>query len=376
MRTILLPRVKHVNSLVAAVAVTSAAFALLLVSGCTNYSEDGRPPAEPTFGSTQVRTFSAAGSTFIAPLMSRWSSDYAKAHNVKVNYRSIGSGAGLSELKQGLLTFAISDAPLTDSQLKDLPPLVQIPVTAGPVCVIYNLPGLNVPLRLSGKTLADIYSGAIVSWQDAAISHENPGVKLPHMAITVVHRADGSGTTSIFTSYLSSVSPAWSSKIGHGLDVNWPSGIGGLGSQNVLRDVQGRPGAIGYLELSYARQAGLPVASIQNKAGEFVVPSPDSAALAITAYHDALMQDLRIPIVDPPASAKGAYPISGLTFVLIPRDNRMAGEQLAFRDFITYAISSGQLAGEELSYTKLPAEIQEKSQSFLTQLTENGRPLR
>lgn len=376
MRTKLLAKVMDTKSLVAGFAVTSATFALLLASGCTNYSEDGKPPAEPTFGTTQVRTFSAAGSTFVGPLMSRWSSDYEKAHKVRVNYRSIGSGAGLSELKQGLLTFAVSDAPLADSQLKDLPPLVQIPVTAGPVCVIYNLPGLNVPLRLSGKTLADIYSGGIVSWQDPALNRENPGIKLPHMAITVVHRADGSGTTSIFTSYLSSVSPSWSSKIGHGLDVNWPSGIGGLGSQNVLRDVQERPGAVGYLELSYARQAGLPVASIQNKAGEFVVPSPESAALAITAYHDALMRDLRTPIVDPPASAMGAYPISGLTFVLIPRDNRMAGEQRAFRDFITYALSTGQASGEELSYTKLPVEIQQKSQSFLGQLTENGEPLR
>lgn len=301
---------------------------------------------------------------------------YGKAHDVRVNYRSIGSGAGLSELKQGLLTFAVSDAPLADSQLKDLPPLVQIPVTAGPVCVIYNLPGLNAPLRLSGKTLADIYSGGIVSWQDPAITRENPGVKLPHMAITVVHRADGSGTTSIFTSYLSSVSPSWSAKIGHGLDVNWPSGIGGLGSQNVLRDVQGQPGSIGYLELSYARQAGLPVASIQDKAGQFIVPSPGSAALAISAFHDALVQDLRTPIVDPPASAKGAYPISGLTYVLIPRDNRVAGQQRAFRDFITYAISAGQVSAEELSYTKLPAEIQQKSQAYLTELTENGQPLR
>ena len=147
----------------AAFAVTSSTFALLLASGCTNYSEDGKPPADPTFATTQVRTFSAAGSTFIAPLMSRWSTDYEKVHNVRVNYRSIGSGAGLSELKQGLLTFAVSDAPLSDSQLKDLPALVQVPVTAGPVCVIYNLPGLNAPLRFSGKTLADIYSGGMLT---------------------------------------------------------------------------------------------------------------------------------------------------------------------------------------------------------------------
>ncbi len=359
-----------------ALAAASAALALLLTVGCTNYSEDGKAPADPTFATTQVRTFSAAGSTFVAPLMSRWSNDYEKAHNVRVNYRSIGSGAGLSELKQGLLTFAVSDAPLDDSQLKDLPALVQVPVTAGPVCVIYNLPGLNVSLRLDGKTLADIYSGNVSNWQDPAITRENPGAKLPHTAITVVYRADGSGTTSIFTGYLSAVSPGWSAKIGHDLAVNWPVGIGGAGSQNVLRDVQQQAGSIGYLELSYAKQAGVPVAAIENEGREFVPPSPGSAALAVAAFNGALAQDLRTSIVNPPASAKGAYPISGLTYVLIPRDNRTAGEQRAFKDFLSYALTTGQDSAEQLSYTKLPAAVQQQSQALLTQLTENGQPLK
>ena len=370
------PLVYRATSLLCASATKFSTLALLFAIGCTNYSEDGKPPAEPTFGTTQVRTLSAAGSTFIAPLMSRWSADYEKAHNVRVNYRSIGSGAGLSELKQGLLTFAVSDAPLNDAQLKDLPPLVQVPVTAGPVCVIYNLPGLNNPLRLSGKILADIYSGVIAGWQDPAIVRENPGAKLPRTAITVVHRADGSGTTSIFTSYLSAVSASWSAKAGHDLAVNWPIGIGALGSQNVLRDVQQQPGAIGYLELSYARQAGLPVASIQNQAGEFIVPSSTGAALAINAFDDALAQDLRAPLVNPPASAKQAYPITGLTYVLIPRDDSTVGEQRAFRDFIAYALTQGQNTAEELAYTKLPPSVQQKSQTLLTYLTEDGHPLK
>jgi phosphate transport system substrate-binding protein len=356
-------------------AVISTAFALLLAIGC-NYSEDGKPPADPTYATTQVRTFSAAGSTFVAPLMSRWSSDYQKANNVRVNYRSIGSGAGLSELKQGLLTFAVSDAPLSDSQMKDLPALVQVPVTAGPVCVIYNLPGLNLPLRLSGKTLTDIYSGNISNWQDPAITRDNPGAKLPHTAITVVHRSDGSGTTSIFTSYLSAVSPGWSEKFGHDLAVNWPIGIGAAGSQNVLRDVQQQAGSIGYLELSYAKQAGVPVAAIENEGRKFIAPSPASAALAIAAFNGALAQDLRTSIVNPPASAKGAYPIAGLTYVLIPRDNRTAGEQLAFKNFLSYALTAGQDSAEQLSYTKLPVEVQQKSQALLTQLTQDGQPLK
>jgi phosphate transport system substrate-binding protein len=370
-----LPGVPLAASLLTAAAITSATFGLFFTIGC-NYSEEGKPAAEPAFGTTQVRTFSAAGSTFIAPLMLRWSNDYEKAHNVRVNYRSIGSGAGLSELKQGLLTFAVSDAPLGDAQLRDLPPLVQMPVTAGPVCVIYNLAGLNAPLRFSGKTLADIYSGTVRSWRDPVIARENPGIKLPDMAITVVHRADGSGTTSIFTSYLSSVSASWSAKAGHDLAVNWPTGIGAVGSKNVLRDVQQQPGAIGYLELSYAQQAAVPFASIQNQAREFVIPSPASAALAINAFADSLAQDLRAPVVNPPASAKGAYPISGLTYVLIPRDDRTVGEQRAFRDFIAYALSQGQDSAEALSYTKLPTTVEQKSQALLSQLTENGNTLK
>jgi phosphate transport system substrate-binding protein len=224
--------------------------------------------------------------------------------------------------------------------------------------------------------LADIYLGSVVGWQDPAIARENPGSKLPHAAIIVVHRADGSGTTSIFTSYLSSVSASWSGKAGHDLTVNWPTGTGAVGSQNVLHDVQQQPGSIGYLELSYARQAGLPVASIQNQAGEFVVPSPASAALAINAFADALAQDLRATVVNPTASARGAYPISGLTYVLIPRDDRTVGEQRAFRDFIAYAISQGQDSAEELSYTRLPVSVEQKSRTLLTQLTENGQALK
>ena len=351
-----------------------ASLGALVTAGC-NYSEDGKQE-EPKFAATQVQTFGAAGSTFVAPLISRWAKDYQGLHQVQVNYRAIGSGGGIRELKQGLLTFAASDAPLGDDELKGMRPIVQIPVTAGPVSVIYNLPSMNLPLRLSGKTLAGIYSGDIISWQDPAIVRENPGTKLPHAAIIVVHRSDGSGTTDIFTNYLSSVSPDWAKKTGSGLSVNWLVGIGADGSKNVLSTVKQTAGTIGYLELSYAKEAGLPVASIQNKAGEFIVPSPESASLAINAFSDALAKDLRTPIVDPPASAKGAYPISGMTFVLIPKDNPISGEQQVFKDFITYAITSGQDSASELSYTKLPSPIQQQSQTLLAQLTDNGQPIK
>jgi phosphate transport system substrate-binding protein len=347
-----------------------AVVALATTAGCS-YSEEGNAKEAPITGSN-TRTLGAAGSTFIAPLMARWASSYEQAHPVHVNYRPIGSGGGIDEIKEGRLEFAASDAPLSDDQLKDMPALVQVPATAGPVCIIYNLPNLNAPLRLSAKTLAGIYSGSIISWQDPAIAKDNPGVKLPKAAVIVVHRSDGSGTTNILTNYLSKVSQDWSWKSGHGLSVTWPIGLGAEGSKGVLALVKQTPGTIGYLELSYAKEKSVPVASIQNQAGQFVAPSPESTAAAIAASSDALARDVRTPIVDPPASAKDAYPISGLSFILI-RKAPDSDDQRAVRDFIAYAISTGQASAEELSYAKLPASVQQQGQQLLSQLSTAGQ---
>lgn len=355
------------------VAVLSATFVILCGGvGCSGNSENYAANEPTSYEVNSNGTFAAAGSTFVAPLFFRWSNDYVTAHHMKVNYRPIGSGAALSELKQGFLTFAATDAPLNDGELKDLPPLIQVPVTAGPVCVIYNVTGLTVPLKLSGKTVAGIYSGQVKMWDEAAIARENPGVKLPHMPIVVVHRQDGSGTTSIFTSYLSSASPTWSAKSGHGLLIDWPTGLGENGSKAVLSAVKTTPGAVGYAELSYAKDAQLPVASIQNKAGEFIAPSPASAALAIEAFSDGLAKDLRTPIVDPPATAKGAYPITGFTFIIIPKKSVLPGEQRNFKDFVTYCLTDGQNSAEAMSYTRLPPSVLQQGQTLLAQLVADG----
>jgi phosphate transport system substrate-binding protein len=380
MKTVSFPRDSRSKPLASKTGLTaigvalSAAFGCLLVVGCNGNSED-YSSKEASVATTNISTFGAAGSTFIAPLFNRWSNDYVKGHNTRVNYRSIGSGGGLKELQDGLLTFAATDAPLNDAQLKDMPPIVQIPVTGGPVCVTYNLPGLSGPLKLSGKTLAAIYAGQVKRWQDASIAHDNPGVKLPALGITVTHRLDGSGTTSIFTSYLSAVSPSWAAGPGHGLAVAWPTGIGQNGSVAVLAVVKQTVGAVGYMELRYAQEAGMPVASIQNKAGEFIAPSPATATLAIEASADALAKDLRSSIVDPPAFAKGAYPISGLSFMLFPKDNTLAGQQQSFKKFVTYCLTDGQNAAEEMSYSRLPPPLLQQGQSLLSQLTENGKPV-
>jgi len=352
--------------------------AVLVAAGCNYRGEDTEREKDNFAVSSTVKTaIGAGGSTFIAPIMNNWITAYQQMHpNTLINYRPIGSGAGLEEFKKTLLGFAASDAPLNDQDIRQMFPVIQIPVTAGPVCAIYNVPGLTTPLKLSAATLAGIFLGNIISWQDPAIERDNPGVKLPRAALIVVHRSDGSGTTSIFSSYLAKVSPEWSRRAGQGLTLNWPVGIGQEGSKGVLEFVKQNPGTIGYAELNYAKEKGLPVASIQNRAGGFVVPSPVSATAAIEAFGDALAKDARTPIVDPPASAKDAYPIAGLTFLLAPKDGSDAQQRRALRDFFQYTITTGQDSAESLSYAKLPKSLQQQDLNLLASLTADGQPLK
>ena len=212
--------------------------------------------------SSQSKTIIGAGSTFINPAMSHWIPAFQSSHaGVEINYQSIGSGGGIQQLKKGLVDFGASDAALDDQQLQEMPALVQIPESAGPVCVTYNLPELKAPLQLSATTLARIYLGQIKDWRDPEVRKDNPGVTLPNEPIDVAHRSDGSGTTNIFTTYLARVSPEWEKKVGKGISVSWPVGVGGKGSEGVTGAVKQTPGAIGYVELSYATENKLPVAS-------------------------------------------------------------------------------------------------------------------
>lgn len=350
-----------------------ALICLVLATGCA--SGTGSVASSGSVGPRVA--IGAAGSTFVEPIMTHWIGGYRKVHpDVQINYRAIGSGAGIEDLKKGWTEFAASDAPLTDDELKGMSSLIQVPVTAGPVCVIYNLPHLDRPLKLSAKALAGIFLGDIISWQDSAIAKDNPGLPLPRAAVVVVHRADGSGTTNILTEYLSKVSLEWSRKSGHGLSVSWPVGLGVEGSKRVLDLVERTPGTIGYLELSYAKENGVPVASIQNAAGEFVSPTPAATAAAIEAFREALAKDIRSSIVDPPSSAKNSYPISGLSFALLRKERPSEEQQRAIRDFVAYAISTGQEFAEDLSYSKLPDSLREHGQQLLSQLSANAQPLK
>jgi phosphate transport system substrate-binding protein len=317
-----------------------------------------------------------AGSTFIFPIMTRWITAFQGNHQgVQINYQSIGSGGGIQQLKKGLIDFGASDAALDDDQLKEMQPVIQIPESAGPVCITYNLPELKSPLKLSAATLAGIFLGKIKTWQDAAIKKDNPGVSLPNHAILVAHRSDGSGTTNIFTIYLAKVSPEWASKVGKGISVSWPTGVGGKGSEGVTGVVRQAPGSIGYVELNYAKDNNLPVALIRNQAGEWEEPSTAGTTAAIDAFHEELANDVRTPIVDPPASAKDAYPICGLTYLLVPKDGQDAAKRQEVKNFISYIITSGQSFSDSLFYAQLPSSLVDQDQKLLGEMTAAGKPL-
>jgi len=319
---------------------------------------------------------SGAGSTFVYPVMTRWIQDFSQSHpSVQINYQSIGSGGGIQQVKSKTVDFGASDAPLSDDQLKEMPPVIQIPESAGPVVITYNLSQLTQPLQLSSDALAGIFLGTVKSWKDPIITKENPGVNLPAQPIVVVHRADGSGTTNAFTTYLSAVSPDWQSKVGKGNSVSWPVGIGGKGSEGVTGQLRQAPGAIGYVELTYAEQNKLPVAKIKNQAGTYVAPTAQSTTAAIDAFTKQLSQDPRVPIVNPPATATDAYPISTLTFLIIPKDGPDKDKRTALKNFTQYVISDGQATAGTLNYAPLPDGVKQFDQQQLGQMTAGGQPI-
>jgi phosphate transport system substrate-binding protein len=337
----------------------------LLAAGCNSSQKQ---PAE------SYPNVIGAGSTFINPIMSHWIADFQSTRpGLQINYQSIGSGGGIEQLKKGLVDFGASDAALDDQQLQAMPALLQIPESAGPVCITYNLPELKAPLKLSSATLAGIYLGKIQSWQDAAIKKDNAGVNLPNHPMVVAHRSDGSGTTNIFTMYLAKVSPDWASKVGKGIAVSWPVGLGGKGSEGVTGVVKQTPGAIGYVELSYAKANTLPCAQVRNAAGYWTEPSVAAATAAIEAFQADLAKDVRTSVVDPPASAKEAYPITGLTFLLLPKQAKDDARGQIVKQFVEYIVTEGQNSAEGLQYAKLPQSLAEQDQKLLAELPSGGQ---
>lgn len=296
-----------------------------------------------------------AGATFPYPIYSKWFDVYSSVHPERhFNYQSIGSGGGIKQITAKTVDFGASDGPMTADQLAEAPGRIfHIPMVMGAVAVTYNLPGIEKGLKLSGDILANIFLGKITKWDDVRIASLNAGVKLPAQDIVVVHRSDGSGTSFIFTDYLSSVSGEWKSKVGKATSVNWPIGLGGKGNEGVAGFVKQTEGSIGYVELSYAIKNDLAYAYLENKSGKFIEPTLESTSKA--ADRVAIPEDFRVSIVNSPNPA--AYPISGFTWLLIYKnmDNSVKGKAIV--EFIQWAIHDGQKYTADILYAPLPPEV-------------------
>jgi phosphate transport system substrate-binding protein len=313
-----------------------------------------------------------AGATFPYPLYSKWFDMYHQKTGVEINYQSIGSGAGIQQVKAGTVDFGASDAALSNDRLREMPrKVVHFPTVGGAVALVYNLTEVTAQLKLTPEVVAAIYMGKITSWNDRAIAAANPGVTLPAAPILPVHRSDGSGTTNIFTLYLSAVSIPWKELVGANTSVSWPAGVGGKGNEGVSGLVRQTPGAIGYVELAYAKQNKLAVALLKNRAGNFIEPSLESTTAAIKASAAVLAKDVRTPIVN--SSAGGAYPISGLTYLLVYQDMKDAARAKALADFIRWAIHDGQSVAPQLDYAPLPPEVVRVNDAVLATLTAGGK---
>jgi phosphate transport system substrate-binding protein len=297
-----------------------------------------------------------AGATFPYPLYSKWFSEYQKvAKDVSINYQSIGSGGGVRLFQERTVDFGASDSPMNAEQMAKNPePALHIPTALGAVVATYNLPGVEGNLQLTPDVLADIFLGKLTSWDDARIQKDNPKAKLPKTPIMVVHRADGSGTTGIFTDYLSKVSPEWQKKVGAGSAVKWPVGLGGKGNEGVTALVKQTPGTIGYVELIYAKSNKLAYAAIQNSAKEFVLPSVESVTAAAGESLASIPEDFRVSITNP--AGKGAYPISSFTYILVYQ-NQPTGKGEKLVAFLRWAIKDGQTLAGALHYAQLPSKL-------------------
>jgi phosphate transport system substrate-binding protein len=306
-------------------------------------------------GSTLM--LNGAGSTFAYPLYSRWFADYARSHpGVQVNYASVGSGAGIRQLLARTVDFGASDAPMSDEELARAGfPILHFPTALGAVVPLYNLPGVQTELRFTPQALAGIYLGKITWWDDPVIAGANPGVRLPHQTIVVVHRSDGSGTTYCWTDYLSKVSPEWRQRVGRGTSVNWPVGLGAKGNEGVTGLVRQTPYALGYVELLYALQNRLGYGSVQNAAGQFIRATLQSVTAAAAAV--PVPPDFRVSITQPGPSARTAYPISTYTWILVPQHIEDTQRRQAMVDLLRWCLTEGQKETAALNYAPLPAAV-------------------
>ena len=340
------------------------AFSLSL-AGCGEGTPPGSPGtnggASPAGGGGGAKvSLSGAGASFPAPLYQSWFSEYNKKNpNVQVSYQSVGSGAGVEQFTKGTVDFGASDVAMKDEEIaKVTKGAILVPVTAGSIVLGYNLPNVK-DLKLSREVYTDIFLGKITKWNDPKIAAINPGVNLPDKAITVVYRADGSGTTGVFTKHLSAISPAWKSGPGEGKTVKWPVGIGAKGNEGVTAQLLQSEGTIGYIEYGYAKQQNISTATLENKAGKYVASSPESSAKTLAAVK--LPENLRAFIADPEGA--DSYPIVSYTWILAYKTYDDPEKAKAFKDVMNWALTDGQKLSDGLGYVPLPPEVVTKAQA-------------
>ena len=355
-------RIPALRIYAAILMITVAAFGL---TGCGG-------PGGTSGGEARIQ---GAGATFPNPLYQKWFSEYNKANpNTRFDYQSIGSGGGIKQITERTVDFGGTDAPMKDDDLKKAPgEILHIPAVLGAVVITYNLPGVTTELKLTPEAVAGIFLGSIKKWNDPAITSVNPDASLPANDILVKHRSDGSGTSYVFTEYLSKVSPDWQTKVGTGTSVQWPAGDGAKGNEGVTGQVKQTPNSIGYTELIYAEQNRLPVASIKNSAGEFVRPTLDSVTAAAAASAAQMPDDMRVSITN--ASGAGAYPISSYTYLLVYKEQGDAVKGKALVDFLWWAIHDGQQMARDMQYASLPPQVVTKTEQKIRSITNKGTPL-
>ena len=336
-------------------AVTAVLLIALATAGC-----GGSGKSSVSSGAKRTSALVGAGSTLVAPLVARWQSPYKSTAGVTVSYNAIGSGGGIQQITARTVDFGASDAPLTPDQARACKGCVQVPWALAATTVSYNLPGLSKPLHLSGAAIADMYLGTIKMWNDPRIQRLNPGAKLPTTPVSPIYRSDASGDTYAFTNFLSRVSPSWKSKVGAGISVSWPTGVGAAKNSGMAAALQTTPGALGYVAIGNAVAAKLKYADVQNSAGTFVKPSTKTIAAA--AQTARFSRDNSASLVDPPASAHTAYPISTFTYVIVPRN---ASKLSTLKPFLVYAVTSGQKYAKALDFAPLPKNVSAKAKAII-----------
>jgi phosphate transport system substrate-binding protein len=318
-------------------------------------------------GAGWAQTLNGAGATFPYPIYSKWFNEYHKLHSdVQINYQSIGSGGGIRQLTAGTVDFGASDGPMTDQQLAEAKfKIFHIPTVLGAVVPAYNVPGVQADLKFSPATITGIFLGKINNWNDKAIAADNPGVKLPDRSIIVIHRSDGSGTTYIWTDYLSKVSTDWKDQVGKGTSVKWPVGLGGKGNEGVAGMVRQMEGGFGYVELIYAIQNKIPYGSVKNSAGSWVKASLESTTAAAASVKN-MPADFRVSITNPPG--KDAYPIASFTWLLVPAQFKDAAKGKVIVDFLNWMLDQGEPMASQLNYAPLPNEVKEKLRARMKEI--------